>query len=106
MDRTISVPFIYVEIMEGLSTRSILSVGLTTVVFSLVCGVAYAIPTEAWGDAFTLSGLLVACFALLLAVIAIYQYLGFERLIDDEIAARSGNYKYHPGHFGIDDMNA
>lgn len=104
MDGTIAVPYIYVEIVEGLSTRAILSVGFTVVVFSLACGVAYAIPTDAWGDAFTLSGLLVACFALLLAVVAIYQYLGFERLIDDEIAARSGNYRYHPGHFGLDDM--
>lgn len=106
MHRTFAVPYIYVEIIEGLSTRAILSVGVTTVIFSLVCGVAYAIPTEAWGDAFTLSGLLVACFALMLAIIAIYQYLGFERLIDDEIASRSGTYKYHPGHFGLNDINA
>ena len=105
MKNTISVPYIYVEMVEGLSTRAILSVGLAALVFSLVCGIAYAIPTQAWGDAFTLSSLLVACFALLLAVVAIYQYLGFEKLIDDEITARSGDYTYHPGHFGMGEIN-
>jgi hypothetical protein len=106
MNRAIAVPYIYVEMVEGLRTRAILSIGFTTVIFSLACGVAYALPTNSWGDAFTFSGLLVACFALLLAVIAIYQYLGFEKLIDDEIAARAGSYRYHPGHLGVDEIVA
>lgn len=104
MKNTVAVPYIYVEIIEGLSTRAILSLGFTAVVFSLACGVAYAIPTQAWGDDFTLSGLFVTCFALFLAVVAVYQHLGFERLIDDEIAARSGNYRYHAEHLGLEDM--
>lgn len=104
MNGTISIPYKFVEIAEGLSTRAILSVGVTVVIFSICWGVGYAVPTSEWGDAFTLSALLVACFTLLLTVAAISQYLGFERLIDDEIAARSGNYRYHPGHFGLQDM--
>lgn len=71
---------------------------LIFIVFSLAVGLAaYGIPTRDWGGAFTLSSLIVACLALILAVFALNQYLGMERLYDDDVngQALSGMYQTH-----------
>lgn len=59
-----------------------------------------------WGEAFILGVLLVLCLALLLSLVVGYQYIGLEKIIDDEIAHRTKTYKYHPGHFRVDEMGA
>jgi hypothetical protein len=50
-----------------------------------------------WGGGFTLSGLIIAVFTMLLALIAVSEYLGLEKVIDDELESNLDlNNEYKP----------
>ncbi|KAF2250142.1 hypothetical protein BU26DRAFT_518585 [Trematosphaeria pertusa] len=85
-----------VEIVEALDTLVILRLFLLPIALALGTGASYAAPTRDWGGAFTLASLAIAVLAVLLAVLALNQYLGMERLIDDDVGEDLGGvYRSH-----------
>jgi hypothetical protein len=59
-------------------------------------GASYAAPTKDWGGAFGLASLAIAVLAVVLAVLSLNQYLGMERLIDDDVSEDLGGmYRAH-----------
>lgn len=70
-------------------SRTINFIFLAVLQFSVVAGILYGVLTQDWGSAFTLCALIVACFASFLALFSAYQYLGLERLVDDDITSRA-----------------
>ncbi|KAF2650011.1 hypothetical protein K491DRAFT_782923 [Lophiostoma macrostomum CBS 122681] len=88
--------FIMVEIVEALDTLAILRLLIVPIAVCIGVGASYAAPTQDWSGAFGLASLAVSILAVILAVLALNQYLGMERPIDDDVSEDLGGmYRTH-----------
>lgn len=69
------------------SIRRIIGIGI---LISAVVGIVYGVLRADWPGAFALSSLIVTCFALLLGFFSASDYLGLDRIVDDQIDMESG----------------
>ncbi|MCJ1378244.1 hypothetical protein MMC17_001341 [Xylographa soralifera] len=81
---------IMVEIIETLNSKAIYFLLGAAIMTSAAAGIVYGTLRNDWPGAFTLSSLLVTCLALLLAFFSAGEYLGLDRIVDDQIDIESG----------------
>ena len=67
---------------------------VATIGLSIAAAVVYGYFREDWAGSFSLGALVAAWVTLVLGTFAAWEYLGLEKLLDDEIESRTGIWRY------------